>query len=304
MADGSRHSAYYIAEATYGVTPATPSMTKIRHTGCTIGLDKDTLSSAEIRDDRNISDFRMGQNKVGGNIEMESINDAAFEDFLAATLCGAWDTNVLKNGTTRQSFAVLRYFGDLGAGNKPYHIVNGVEFASADIKVSANAIATVSFETIDQSYVAGEAAPAGATLGTASTTTPMDAFTGTILEGGSAIAVVTEFSLKIDNNMDRRFVIGSRNTIRPSIGRCNITGSCTVYFESGAMLDKFLGDTPSSLSVQLTAGSDTLTILLPKIRYTGGKPDVSGEGPITLTMPFQAVYDSSTGAAIQITRSA
>ena len=304
MANGSRHAAYYIEETVYGTTPSNSSMGKIRHTGCTIGMEKDTLSSAELRDDRNIADFRMGQNKAGGNIEMEALNDTGFEDFLAAVLCGAWDTNTLKNGTTRKSFSILRHFGDLGTGNKPYHISKGVEFASVDFKVSPNALVTASFETIAQTYEAGEAAPAGATLGAATTTTPMDAFTGTILEGGSTIAAVTEVSFKIDNNMDRRFVVGSRNTIRPSIGRCNVTGSCTVYFESGAMLDKFLSETASSLSVQLTADTDTLTFLFPKIRYTGGKPDVSGEGPIQLTMPFQAVYDGTAGAAIQVTRSA
>lgn len=304
MADGSRHAAYYVKETVYGTVPTNPTMAKIRHTGCTLGIDKDTLSSAELRDDRNISDFRMGQNKAGGSIDMEALNDVGFEDFLAAVLCSDWATNVLKNGTTRQSFAVLRYFGDLAAGNKPYHISTGVEFASVDVKITANALVTAKFDTIAQSYTAGEAAPTGSTLSAATTTTPMDAFTGAITEGGSSIAVVTEVSFKIDNNMDRRFVIGSRNTIRPSVGRCNVTGSLTAYFESIVMLDKFLSEADSSLSVQLTAGTDTLTALFPKIRYTGGKPDVSGEGPITLTMPFQAVYDSSTGAAIQFTRSA
>lgn len=304
MADGSRHAAYYIAETVWGTTPATPSMTKLRHTGCSLGIEKDTLSSAELRDDRNIADFRMGQNKAGGTIDMESINDAGFEDLLAAACCGTWNTNVLKNGTARQSFSVLRYFADLGAGNKPYHISTGVEIASVDFKVTANAIVTASFEAIAQDYTAGESAPTGAVLGTASTTTPMDAFTGSILEGGSSIATVTEFSFKLDNNMDRRFVIGSRDTIRPSVGRCNVSGSCTAYFDNGTLLDKFLNDTSSSMSIQLTAGSDSLTILFPKIRYTGGKPDVKGDGPIMLTMPFQAVYDSTEGAAIKFTRSA
>lgn len=303
MADGSRHAAWYIAETVWGTTPSTPSMTKIRHTGCTLGIEKDTLSSAELRDDRNIADFRMGQNKAGGMIDMESINDAAFEDFLAAVCCSTWATNVLKNGTTRSSYSVLRNFGDLGAGNKPYHISTGVEFASVDFKVSANALVTASFETISQDYSASENAPSGAVLGAASVTTPMDAFTGTILEGGSPVATVTEFNFKIDNNMERRFVVGSRNTIRPSVGRCNINGSCTAYFDNGDLLDKFLNETLSSMSIELTAGADTLTILFPKIRYTGGKPDVKGEGPIMLTMPFQAVYDSVEGAAIKFTRS-
>ena len=30
---------------------------------------------------------------------------------------------------------------------------------------------------------------------------------------------------------------------------------------------------------------------LPNIKYTGGQPDVSGEGTITLSMPFKALCD-------------
>lgn len=31
--------------------------------------------------------------------------------------------------------------------------------------------------------------------------------------------------------------------------------------------------------------------VIPNIVYTGGQPDVSGEGPVTLSMPFQATLD-------------
>lgn len=304
MANGSRHAAWYIKEVAYGTTPATPSMTALRHNKFDLGVDKDTLSSAEIRADRNIADFRMGQNKAGGSFEMYSLNDAGLEDFLAAALGSDWATNVLKNGTTRTSFSILRNFGDLGAGNTPYHLFDGCEIASFDLKVGTNSLATFGFEVINQGFSTSESAPTGATLGTPSTTAPMDAFTGVVEEGGASIAVVTEFSLKVTNNLDRRFVVGSKETLRPSEGRFVCTGEISAYFESGALYNKFINDTASSLKVALTEGTSTLEIFVPNIKYTGSRLPVNDDGPIMLKMPFQAIYSSADACALRITRSA
>ena len=302
MADGSQHSAHYILETVYGTTPTTPTMGAVRHTEFALGVDKDTIQSAELRSDRNLSDFRMAQNKAGGSFGMELINDAGFEDFLAAVFCGAWSSGDLVNGVTRKSFSFLRHFNDMGAGTKPYHLIGGVEFASCEIKIPTSGIATATFETISKTYSPGESAPTGATLSAPTTTSPMDSFTGTVQEGGSAIGVITEATVKFDNNMNRRFVIGSKDTLRPSVGKFMATGNITCYYESAAMLDKFLNGTASSLQLQLSNGSDTLTVLLPNIKYTGGRVDVKDDGPITIQMPFQAIYDGTTGGAAKITR--
>lgn len=302
MANGSRHAAYYIAESVYGTTPDTPTMAAIRHTTFDLGMDKDTIQSAELRADRNISDFRMGQNKCGGSFGMEVLNDLGFEDFIAAVFGADWNAGVLVNGTLRKSFSMLRHFGDLGAGNKPYHLLKGVEFASCDLTLPTSGIAMASFDTIAKTYVPGESAPTGSTLSAATTTAPMDTFTGTVNEGGSAIAVITEAKIKFDNNMERRFALGSKDTLLPSQGRFSVTGSITAYYESAVMLDKFLNGTASSLEFQLSDGTSTLTLNLPNIKYTGGRVPVSDDGPITINLPFQAIYDATTVGAAKFTR--
>lgn len=302
MANGSLHSLYLIPEATYGTTPANPALLTVRHTGCSLGLDKDSMQSEELRADRQIADFRMGQNKVGGGIDTEISTDVQFTTLLEALLGGTWATNVLKAGTTRRWFSMLRKFGDAGF-DKPYLLFTGVEVASAEFKITPDKIATCSFDTVAKTQTVSATPPTGATFpATAVAASPMDAFTGTIKEGGSVIGVVSDLSFKLDNGVDRRFVIGSKDTILPQIGRSNVTGSMTAYFESATMLEKFVNETQSSLEFTLTAGAKTLTFLLPAIKYTGGKPDVSGEGSITLQMPFQAVYDATEATNIKITR--
>ena len=56
-------------------------------------------------------------------------------------------------------------------------------------------------------------------------------------------------------------------------------------------------------SLRLTIGDgikQSYVITLPRIKYNGGDNPVDGEGPITLSMPFQALYDSCTGTNIRI----
>ena len=302
MANGAQHAAYYIAEVTHGTTPATPTMSSIRHTEFDLGMDKDTLQSAEIRSDRNVVDLRLGQNKCGGTLAMEVLNDVGFEDFIAAVFEGTWAAGVLINGSTRKSFSMLRYFSDLGSGEKPYHLLTGVEFSSCEFKIPTGGIATASFDTIAKTYVPGADAPTGSTLSAPTTTSPMDSFTGVVQEGGSTVGIITEATVKFDNGMDRRFVIGSKDTIRPSQGKFSVSGSITCYYESAAMLDKFLNGTTSSISLQLSNGTDTLTLLLPNIKYTGGRVPVKNGGPITINLPFIGVYDVTTTGSAKFTR--
>lgn len=311
MADGSRHSMRFVAEASYGVTPATPAFTPIRHTGTSLGLSKEALQSEEIRNDRQIADFRHGARQVAGDMSIE-LSFSSFDTILEALLGGTWAVDTpsagidqLKAGTTRRSFTVERYFGDIAALDKPFHRYTGVEFNTMQLQVNANAMVTGTFGVVGKDMVTDTAIIAGATYGTPTTTSPLDSFTGTLEEDGTTIAVITEIQLNLDNGLDPRFVVGSKTTIRPSIGRSNISGTITAYFENSLLLDKFINETESSIKFALPDGlGNELRVELPRIKYTGGQPDVQGEGPITLSMPFQALLDSATSTNIIIEREA
>lgn len=311
MADGSRHSMRFVAEASYGVTPATPAFTPIRHTGTSLGLSKEALQSEEIRNDRQIADFRHGARQVAGDMSIE-LSFSSFDTILEALLGGTWAVDTpsagidqLKAGTTRRSFTVERYFGDIAALDKPFHRYTGVEFNTMQLQVNANAMVTGTFGVVGKDMATDTAIIAGATYGTPTTTSPLDSFTGTLEEDDTTIAVITEIQLNLDNGLDPRFVVGSKTTIRPSIGRSNISGTITAYFENSLLLDKFINETESSIKFALPDGlGNELRVELPRIKYTGGQPDVQGEGPITLSMPFQALLDSATGTNIIIEREA
>lgn len=300
IASGSRHLLSYVAEETYGTTPATPTLKNLRHTACSIGLSKETVESDEIRSDRQINCFRHGNKSVAGDVDGE-LSDNSYDDLIEAALCGTWNTNVLKAGTTRRSFSIERKFEDI----TQFVRYTGCEVNTMSVSVSPNSMVEVSFGIIGQDQSIAQTAIAGSSYAAAVTTCQFDSFNCAITEGGSAIAIVTELEITLENGIKPQYVIGDDNTVRPPIGRSNVTGSLTAFFEDAALLTKFQAETESSLSLTFTdPDGATLQIQIPALKYNSGQPDVGGEGSVTISMDFQAVYDSVSASNIVITRSA
>lgn len=394
MSDASRHAAHIVPETVYGTTPDPAPFSRIRHTGVTLGVQRGSIQSDELRDDRQISDFRLGTTTVAGDINTE-LSFSSFDDLLQAVLCGTWapkatlnaltlsiddaddsindsgdgfvdagfeagdvvtlagfDDNVenvgtfvidtvaagkitllasdgvasadlvteaagddatiettetiLKAGVTRRSFSILRHFSDIAAtgDGKPYHLFNGCEFNTLALAVSPSAIVTAAFGVLGREGVApSNTPPANSTFAAAETTAPLDAFTGELTEGVTALGTVTEFSVNLENGLEARPVVGSKLTLRPSIGRSNLTGSATVYFEDASFVEKFINEDDVALSFTLPDGAGNEYIFeFPRVKFTAGQPDVSGQGSITLSMPFQGIMDTTEETNIIIHR--
>jgi hypothetical protein len=388
MSDASRHTVYFIEEATFGVTPA-GALTKLRNTGTTLGLSKSFNVSAELNENRQISDGRHGTKQVGGDINFE-LSYGGFDPLLEAAFLGAWsprglldddtisaataddsyndsangfvlagfkvgdvitvagfdeagnngrrkiltlaagkitvaaadgsavnlideiagdeisitsDAEILRAGVETRSFTIVRHFTDIAEADDPIHIFRGVMLNNLSLNLSPDAMVTGSFSCIGQSMEVTDVLPVGNTFGTANANRVFDGFTGSILEGGVTNAIATELSLTLENGISPRFVLFSDETITPQIGQSNLTGSVSMFFENSVMVNKFINETSSSLKLTLTdLEANSYIIDIPRITYTGGQPDVSGPGSITLSMPLQALYDSVTDTNLGLTR--
>ena len=301
MANSSQHYMGLIAESTYGTTPATPAFLAVRHLNTTLGISKDALLSQELRSDRNISDHQYGVRQIAGDIVMEATYGGTVDTLLEAALGGTWTADVLENGTTRRSFSIMRDFTDITTGR--YNLFTGCEVNTFSLQNTANDRIQFTFGMMGKDLTIGDAAPAGATFGSPTTSGMMTGILGSINEGGSGTSIVTEASFTLENGLEIKPVIGSNTTLLPSIGRCNVSGSLTAYFESGTLLKKFVDETSSSLSFVISdaAGND-FTFSFPRIKYTGGDAPVSGQGAITVTLPWQALYDTGIANTMSITR--
>ena len=302
IATGSQHTLHFVAESTYGTTPSTPTWTPCPHTSCSLGVTKDAIVSSKLRSDRQIEDMRHGNEQVGGDIGIE-LEYGAFDTLLEALMMGSWTTDVLKAGTTFRSFTFERLFGNLDTPE--YHRTEGAVINSLSLEVSPNQMVTGSFGVVGEDLAIATSEVASSTYSADAGNIPFDSFTGSITEGGSSIATVTSLSLNVDNGVEPRFAVGSPITLEPSVGRINVTGTCTVYFTSKTLYEKFLNETESEIVLTLTDldGND-LEFDLPRIKYTAGNPDVSDEGSVSIALDFQALYNSGDASNLVITRTA
>lgn len=302
IANGAQHSIHYIVESTYGTTPSTPTWTPLPHTGTTLAMTKDAIESEKLRGDRQVEDFRHGNKTISGDVSSE-LEYSAFDDILEAVLGGTWTTNVLKAGSTRRSYTIERKFADLATAE--YHRYSGCEFNTLSISVSPNSMATCTFGVVGKDLALATSEVASSTYSADVGNTPFDSFTGSISEGGSSIATVTSIDINIENGLEPLFSVGSDTTNQPSIGKSRVTGTLTTYFDSKSLYEKFINETESSLTLVLTdLDGNSYTIDMSTVKYNSGQPDVSGEGSVTVSMDFVALYNSSDVSQIVITRAA
>lgn len=302
IANSTQHSFSLVPEVTYGTTPANPAFKKKGITATSLALAKGTVESETIRPDRQVEDVRHTTRQVGGDLKFELTADG-FHDILEALLCGTWTGDVLKGGTTRRSFTVLRQFGELAQADKPFQRAVGVEFNTLELSIKPEELVSCSCGLIGQNMFLEETAPAGSVFTNPTTKKPFDAFSGAIELDGTALAVATEIQLTVENGMDPRFVIGSDTMLQPKIGRFRVTGTISAHFQNAAVLEKFFNEVETALSFTLTdAEGYGYEFTLPRIKLNGGQPDVEGEADIVLSIPFQAIYDATEGTALKVQR--
>ena len=165
IAAGSRTQLAYVAEVSYGVTPATPVFKILPDSRNSVGLEKESFESERVRSDRQIVDFRHGTRAASGDIPFEFCRDN-YDDLLEAALQGTWTGGVLKAGTTRRSFTLETKFDDV----TQYQRSKGCEISTFSLEVSPNAMVTGTFGVVGQDSEMAQVIVSGATYTPAPTT--------------------------------------------------------------------------------------------------------------------------------------
>lgn len=300
---GSGRDLAYIKEETSGTTPDTPAFTKMRTTGDSFNLTRDSLESAELRADRAITDLKLGNKQSGGSIDFE-LSYENFEPFLEAVLESADElnatTDVIKNGITMIPYTIEKSW----PANNVYQRYTGMYANTLNLNIASNSQITGSIEFVGKGFATDTDIIVGATYIEPTLGGLFDSYTGELKEGGTTIGYVSSLSLTISNGLEALFALFNDEVSEVIDGRCSIEGSLQIYFENSTLFDKFVNDTESSLEFTLTSGAtDGYTFLLPRIKYTGGDMPVSGEGAVMVTMPFKALHDNVTeNATIKITK--
>jgi hypothetical protein len=128
---------------------------------------------------------------------------------------------------------------------------------------------------------------------------------GVISIAGSAVGVVTDFEIELNNNLksDRYFLGGATMSEPILAGMTEITGTVTVEFLNLTAYERFVNNTQVALTAKWTAAtaieSSTfpyIEVNIPKVRFDGpANPQVGGPDVITHELPFKALFDGTNG---------
>ena len=326
MSDTNRTRLSYIKENSWNTTPATPEFTALRITGESLVHNIETITSAEIRSDRNVTSLVPTMYSSGGGFNFE-FSAGTFDDLLAGVLfagsgtdssaTGSWwtepdsssaGTETIVNGTQKHSFSIERAHLD----KDEYFLFTGMIPNSMSMTVSAGAIVTGSFDFVGgqpTTLVQQTTFDTSGTPTAAPTTDPYNGVgnVGTIEEGGVALSGIylSEISFTINNNLRPLPALGQNTAIDVSAGKCDVTGTVTAYFEDDSLYDKFTGFTSTSLAFTLTdAASNYYTFYFPEVKYSQSTVNAGGQdADVMEVLNFTALYDSSTGGTVKITKS-
>ncbi len=124
-------------------------------------------------------------------------------------------------------------------------------------------------------------------------------------EGGSAVEVLTAFSINVNNNLDTdTFTIGGGGTRRAlPEGIANVGGSISALFEDETILTKAQDNITSSLRAIFTQAGNELNIFLPELKYQSNDPAIPGPAGVSIDLEYQAFFSTnpdSSGIVVEL----
>jgi hypothetical protein len=168
------------------------------------------------------------------------------------------------------------------------------------IKLPATGMATtdIGFMGRDMEIYSGASAPFYTSPTAATTTGVFAAVNGLLQVGGTTVGVVTGLDITMNLNPTADAVVGQNFPPEVFLGRANVTGNATAFFQDSTLISDFKNETQVSILAYLTttsaANSPAVSIYLPALKFGDGNVSDSGEGGQSITMPFQALKADGT----------
>jgi hypothetical protein len=300
FAQGSRSSLSYIVESTFGTTPA-GNFTNLPFSTQSLNLTKDRVAGNDIQADRMPRVDRHGNRQVGGDIVVD-LRKGDYDALLESAMLNTWATDVLKVGTTPKYFSIQDYAADIDRAR----LFTGCTVSSLALSIAPKQMVTSTFTMVGKDMTIGNTEK---TEDAASGNAPFDSYSGSVAIGNvgasSASGVVTGIDFTLNNSFAPTFVVGDDSAPALEVGRAEIEGTLTAYFENEDLINRFLNETETELSVSVDdpTGSNTYTFLFPRIKINSADTGVDSPNSITISMSFVALYDSTEATNLKITRS-
>lgn len=294
-----------IAEVTAGTTPATPAFTIFRATGENLEVGRKLVFSSELNGNRGEKNHAVAAHMASGAYDFE-FSDGTLDTILESVLRGTWSTNVLKDAKTPKAFSLETTFEQ--GGTDTFKRIVGAEAASLAMNIRASEIVTGTLGWIGRGSDYSQTPIAGATYA-AGNAEPIEvgARVGALTMAGLTLDGLTAVTMNVNNNLRERFVLGSLTPQDIGAGKLEVTGSFSMYLDSGEydVLRAYADGVSTSL--EWIIGATTLKktrFNLPNVVLSDLKTNAeSAEGDVMLTGNYRALQASSlAGSVIEITR--
>ena len=299
FAQGSRSSLSFIVESTFGTTPV-GNFTNLPFTTHSLNLTKDRVAGNDIQSDRMPRVDRHGNRQVSGDI-VADLRDGDYDALLESAMLNTWSTDVLKVGTAPKYFSIEDYAADIDQAR----LFTGMTVNSLAVSLAPNQMVTGTFGLVGKDMTIGATEK---TQDAASGAAPFDAYSGDLKiadAGGvlAASAIVTGLDFTLTNSFAPTFVIGDDAAPSLEVGRAEVEGTLTAYFEDAALINRFLNETETALEVSVGDGTNDMTFLFPRIKVNSADVGVDGPTSRIVNISFVALRDTTEATNLKITRS-
>lgn len=208
------------------------------------------------------------------------------------------------SGHVQRKFAFEIYHEDVDVAR----LFTECRVAGLTVDLPATGMSTIEIPVMgrDMEIYEDSAAPFFTSPTAATTTGIFAAVNGAIYMNGTRIGVVTGLNIQLDDAPSSDAVVGQNFAPEVFLGRANVTGQVTAFFEDADLVNNFLDEDEIAILVYLTTNNDVnapaVSIHLPRVKLGDADVGVSGEGGQILTMPFQALlYQGSTAGVVATT---
>ncbi len=163
------------------------------------------------------------------------------------------------------------------------------------MQLPASGMSTIEFPVMGRNMQVLEtmAAPYFTSPAAETTTGIFAAVNGLVRVNGVNQGVITGVNIQMDLSPSSDAVVGQNFVPEIFLGRANVTGQITAFFQDGTLVKSFTEEDEISILLYLTTESDpdtpAMTILLPRVKFSDADVATSGEGGQAITMPFQAL---------------
>lgn len=305
VADGSLVRLAYIAESAIGTTPTSPTFQILRYVTSDIRPTKQTDVPNEVRSDGNVASIVDVGRSITGTINT-LLSYGTYDDLLAALFRKAWATNVLVNGIDPQAFTFEEFF-EQGATDT-FIRYQGTRINTLDLDMTARQSVKANFGVMGiRSPDPTNAILSGATYTAATTTEVLNAglnVSALTISGITNSPKIQKMTVKVNSNVYQNDIVGQYEPYSHGLGRFEVTGSISAYFENLDTYQAVLNHTTVGISWTLEdAAGNSYACTIPKAKLMDGGPSKPGNGQaVMVEIPYQGFYDSGIGGTMQITR--